>query len=263
VNHCKSFHPVKLWSKVIRGGGALERFVKGQLCASAQHFLTIACSTRFSIKLRRGEANAALTQTSQDSDSEGKDNSYCQCSSGTLTTTLLMMITTNNPCGYTSLPGPATTTAPPPPVTTPPSNPFPYTFTYDQGGVVACQTVSYLQLGSKEVTYCVGDRKTLSAPPPPATTASAAPTQPLTCTFCDDDFVAWTFKISGSIMPLGLPDLEHQMSGCGALTSWSVTGNTAQFNQPFIMKGGCVERAIGSAGASSISCQPDGSCFTI
>jgi hypothetical protein len=161
-------------------------------------------------------------KTSEAPGSESKDISYCQCSSGTLTTSVLMMITTENQCGYTSLPGLTTTKAPPSlPVTTSSSNPFPYTFTYDQGGIVACQTTTHLQSENSLLTYCAGNRKTLSAaPPPPATTAASATptTQPLTCSFCDNDFIAWTFKISGSLVPSGLPDLEHQMSGCGAIT---------------------------------------------
>lgn len=59
-------------------------------------------------------------------------------------------------------------------------------------------------------------------------------------------------------------ELHHQEKGCGALTGWSWTDASstsmakAYFNLPITMKGGCVERAIVSAGGPKISCHSDG-----
>jgi hypothetical protein len=161
----------------------------------------------------------------------------------------------------TSLPTPTINTALPPPPTSGPSNPFPYTFTYFLGGIVACNTVSYLEEDGKAVSYCAGARTTISAvpAPTPATTTSPPTPAPITCSFCDAGF-AWNFFINGSGSGNGLPDLEHQLEGCGALTGWDIQGVNVQFYLPFFMKSGCVERAIQSAGGPSISCQAAGVC---
>jgi hypothetical protein len=177
---------------------------------------------------------------SQDPDAGANGKSYCECSSSALTTMLPMMTSTNNPCGYTSLPTPKFTTALPPPQTSGPSNPFPYTFTYPLGGILGCNTVSYHLVGGTSIGYCAGACTTIIAAPTP----SPAPTNsPITCSFCDAGF-GWTFTISGSGRGNGLPDLQHQLDGCGALTGWTIQGVNVQFNLDFFIKSGCVERAI-------------------
>lgn len=58
--------------------------------------------------------------------------------------------------------------------------------------------------------------------------------------------------------------LHTQEDGCGALTFWTWTDATstedasADFDLPFFIKDGCVERAIVSAGGPKISCQGQG-----
>ncbi|KAJ9293520.1 CAZyme family GH18 [Paecilomyces variotii] len=65
----------------------------------------------------------------------------------------------------------------------------------------------------------------------------------------------------------GGASLNHQEKGCGALTGWEWHGHTdtkysrAYFNLPFIMKAGCVERAIVSAGGPKLSCEFQGYDF--
>lgn len=61
--------------------------------------------------------------------------------------------------------------------------------------------------------------------------------------------------------PIGTDRLHDEEGGCGALTGWSWTdeddngsGGKAEFNLPFFIKDGCVERAIVSAGGPKISC---------
>jgi chitinase len=59
--------------------------------------------------------------------------------------------------------------------------------------------------------------------------------------------------------------LKDEEKGCGALTGWdwdertSTQFSRAYFNLPFIMKAGCVERAIVSAGGPKLSCKYQGS----
>ncbi|RYO82104.1 hypothetical protein DL762_006791 [Monosporascus cannonballus] len=76
-----------------------------------------------------------------------KGDSYCQCSSGDLSTTL-PMDTGRPPCQYTAFTVPPTTTAPP--VTQ-----DPYTFTDPLGNVIACPTWNTFGVGSDiTVTTC-------------------------------------------------------------------------------------------------------------
>ncbi|ELR06921.1 hypothetical protein GMDG_02291 [Pseudogymnoascus destructans 20631-21] len=59
----------------------------------------------------------------------------------------------------------------------------------------------------------------------------------------------------------GGDSLHNQEKGCGALTGWdfiaatSSSSASAYFNLPFLIKTGCVERAIVSAGGPKLSCQ--------
>lgn len=59
----------------------------------------------------------------------------------------------------------------------------------------------------------------------------------------------------------GGSSLHHEEKGCGALTGWVWNEQTdthrssAYFNLPFLMKDGCVERAIVSAGGPKLSCE--------
>lgn len=57
--------------------------------------------------------------------------------------------------------------------------------------------------------------------------------------------------------------LRHEESGCGAITGRGFNGAingfpAAKFNLPTVLKAGCVERAIKSAGGPSIHCKSHG-----
>lgn len=56
--------------------------------------------------------------------------------------------------------------------------------------------------------------------------------------------------------------LRDETDGCGAQTGWSwseeSSGGKANFNLPFFIKSGCVERAIVSAGGPKLSCHDEG-----
>ena len=198
----------------------------------------------------------------------------CQCSSGTFYTKLPLLTGQSDQCGYSSFPSPS-------PTPTPTSNPNPYPFTYtdlEYGNIIACKSSS---IGDAGVMYtvCEGDHTTIgtdsaiyqhytsaeaaasSASAASAVSAAAAiPTGD--CAFWDEDLY-WTFEVYNINGWAGNDGdgLHKQENGCGDLTGWSWgTGDTgneqhAFFNLPFIMKSGCVERAIASAGGpSGLSC---------
>ncbi|RYP53566.1 hypothetical protein DL768_001484 [Monosporascus sp. mg162] len=100
-------------------------------------------------------------------------DSYCQCSSGDLLTTL-PMDGAKPPCQYTELPAPIMTTAPP--VTQ-----DPYTFTDPFGNVIACPTWDTFGVGSDiTVTTCEE---------PSSTIFTAGPTgEAKLCAFTGDTF---------------------------------------------------------------------------
>src|SRR6266516_7611490 len=92
---------------------------------------------------------------SQGTGLSGSVGSHCDCSSGSLVTTLPMMTSTDKPCGYVSLPSPTPTSAPLPLTTAPPS-PFPYTFTDSLGDIIACASASFVRVGGKSISHCGG-----------------------------------------------------------------------------------------------------------
>ncbi|KAM3467667.1 hypothetical protein MY5147_008700 [Beauveria neobassiana] len=80
-----------------------------------------------------------------------------------------------------------------------------------------------------------------------------------------DSFLFWTFSIYDieGWATDGGKKLHKEENGCGALTGWSWQSKTdedsthVEFNLPFFIKDGCVERAIVSAGGPAISCKED------
>lgn len=105
---------------------------------------------------------------------------------------------------------------------------------------------------------------TSSTSQPAATTSTptATPTPYADCAFWDEDLIAYLFEIYNieDWVTDGGASLEKQEDGCGALTSWNWVAATdtsyalVHFNLPTIIKAGCVERAIVSAGGPKISC---------
>lgn len=100
-----------------------------------------------------------------------------------------------------------------------------------------------------------------SNPPPPPTTAVVEPdpTPTADCDFWIAGFY-WYFVVSNikDWSEDGGERLKNEEAGCGAMTGWHFTEATdtqdafASFNLPFIMKSGCVERAIVSAGGPQL-----------
>lgn len=151
-------------------------------------------------------------------------------------------------------------------LTTTKINPFPFTTTDQVGDVIVCAGSSLLYIpGISTFTYCDGTNTTVStATPKPSSTAPpppppSPPPPSADCAFQDEGW-GWTFEVYNiqSWSTDGGDKLHHEEDGCGALTGWSwkVTdsGGQAQFNLPFFIKDGCVERAIVSAGGPKISC---------
>lgn len=124
-----------------------------------------------------------------------------------------------------------------------------------------------------EITSLAPSTTPTTAPPPPVTsnppptpTPTVAPAPSAQCSFWDVDLIAYEFDIfdiEGWVTDGGA-SLEKQEKGCGALTSWSWVAATSttpayvHFFLPTIIRGGCVERAIVSAGGPKISCVAKG-----
>lgn len=106
---------------------------------------------------------------------------------------------------------------------------------------------------------------TTEAEPPPTTTETFTQTPEADCAFWDAGF-AYEFEIYNiwNWAADGGDSLHEEEDGCGALTGWEWTDATddylpkVYFYLPFIMKEGCVERAIASAGGPEISCVGQG-----
>ncbi|KAK0385664.1 hypothetical protein NLU13_6841 [Sarocladium strictum] len=87
----------------------------------------------------------------------------------------------------------------------------------------------------------------------------------------DQDFIAYEieiFNIQGWASDSGA-ELREQESGCGALTFWTWHDTTddkaayVSFDLPTLIKAGCVQRAIVSAGGPKLSCQGKGNTFRV
>lgn len=101
-------------------------------------------------------------------------------------------------------------------------------------------------------------------PPPPTSTEPPLPppSPEAKCIFSDKGFF-YLFEVYG-IRLIEESDLHREENGCGALTGWdwhnadSSIAAFVFFNLPFLIKAGCVERAIVSAGGPKISCDKGG-----
>lgn len=106
-----------------------------------------------------------------------------------------------------------------------------------------------------------------SNPPAPPTTVVVEPdlTPTADCDSWNADFY-WYFVVSNirGWFEDGGESLKNEEAGCGAMAGWQFTEATdtqdafASFNLPFIMKSGCVERAIVSAGGPRLECDGHG-----
>ena len=205
----------------------------------------------------------------------------CQCSSGTLYTTLPIPTGQSNQCGYTVLRSPAPT---PSPTASSNSNLYIYTDSIS-GPVIACKSSSVGNGGGVLYAVCEGDSTNVgldasiysiytmaqssaaSVAAVSAVSASSAAAVPTGSCVFSDKALYWTFEVYNIKNWAGENGdrLHNQVKGCGDLTGWKwSTGNRngdqhAYFNLPFFIKPGCVERSIASAGGpSGLSCSGQG-----
>ena len=132
------------------------------------------------------------------------------------------------------------------------------------GGVIVDPGDFDMPSGTVTVTSVVHPVTTITS----TTVVAQATAASATCEFWDQGW-GWTFKVDNNIAEWaadGGGGLHGQEKGCGALTGWAwveASGPTmrpaaAWFNLPFLIKDGCVERAIVSAGGPKISCRAQG-----
>ncbi|KAL4898449.1 hypothetical protein BDV59DRAFT_197356 [Aspergillus ambiguus] len=122
-------------------------------------------------------------------------------------------------------------------------------------------TFTMTQFGLTE-TLTVVQTATVTTHPTTTVTVVVQPTAQADCAYRITDFfyIFEVYNIRGWSTDGG-SSLHHEESGCGALTGWEWHEHTdthysrAYFNLPFIMKSGCVERAIVSAGGPKLSCK--------
>ena len=103
----------------------------------------------------------------------------CQCSSGSYTTHLPYLTSTDDICGYTSYPAPPITTTPPPSITDS-GDSSPYTQTDPVGNVVVCESSILSKVAvytGVTATLCAGSSTTISTAP----TVAATPTEEVRC----------------------------------------------------------------------------------
>ncbi|CEJ55085.1 hypothetical protein PMG11_01362 [Penicillium brasilianum] len=142
---------------------------------------------------------------------------------------------------------------------TPAPTGFPYTTTSDDTVIAyATSTISYMDVAGYKLTltYGAGSSTVVSTPAPTASCAMWS------------EIAAYMFLIYDiDHWDVDEDDLQSKLkseeSGCGAITAWdfntAVNGSAgAKFNLPTLMKSGCVERAVKSAGGPSISCSGHG-----
>lgn len=143
--------------------------------------------------------------------------------------------------------------------------------TYDPATWCGCNGQIYSTIAGATSDYCAYQTVPASTVKPtqvpkPSTTTSVAPATPTAdCEFWDE-VLFWSFavyNINGWAGDGG-GSLKKQEQGCGGLTGWGwhvddKDHQHANFNLPFTIKKGCVERAIKSAGGpGGLSCKGHG-----
>ncbi|KAL4778141.1 hypothetical protein BJX76DRAFT_352835 [Aspergillus varians] len=120
------------------------------------------------------------------------------------------------------------------------------------------------QFGLQE-TLTVVETVTVTNTPTKTVTVVVPPSAMADCAYWTTDFfyIFEVYNIEGWSTDDG-KKLKDEEKGCGALTGWdwdehtSTSLSRAYFNLPFLMKSGCVERAIVSAGGPKLSCEYQG-----
>ncbi|KAL4919634.1 hypothetical protein BDW62DRAFT_199647 [Aspergillus aurantiobrunneus] len=147
-----------------------------------------------------------------------------------------------------------------------PTQPFTTTDAGDTVIAYASATLDYVNAGGAVHTYSRG------AGP---STIISTPTPQAQCAFWthvgfDYLFVIYDINYWDVDFDELASTLKHEEKGCGAMTAWDYSEHTfagpaAKFRLPTLIKEGCVERAIRSAGgppASDIACDPSGLLFS-
>ena len=199
---------------------------------------------------------------------EGLDGIFCPLSSSSGATSF-------NPCGYTTSPTPCASTA------------QPFTVTQSDGAVVSCASSSYYDYGINTVPTCAGSTQVVStvasiasaysasvaasisassasaaSASASASYAAAAAVPSAYCNILSDWDVGSSFEVGGinGWAGNGGTKLNAQENGCGEVDGWDFQINqTAEFDGKrrdtqiasfglSFFKGGCVERAVHSAG---------------
>ncbi|RMZ84417.1 hypothetical protein DV738_g462, partial [Chaetothyriales sp. CBS 135597] len=131
------------------------------------------------------------------------------------------------------------------------------------------ETFTETQFGLTE-TITVIQTSTTTNTPTKTVTVVVPPTARADCSYWITDFfyIFEVYNIEGWSTDRG-SRLKVEEKGCGALTGWEwheatlIHNARAYFNLPFIMKSGCVERAIVSAGGPKLSCVFEGYDFLL
>ncbi|KAK4197626.1 family 18 putative glycoside hydrolase [Triangularia verruculosa] len=130
-------------------------------------------------------------------------------------------------------------------------------------------TFTAKQFGLTE-TITVIKTSTVTNTPTKTVTVVVPPTATANCAYWVSDFfyIFQVYNIDGWDADGG-KSLKSEEKGCGALTGWEWHERTstryahAYFQLPFLMKSGCVERAIVSAGGPKLSCKFEGYDFIL
>ncbi|KAI0431298.1 hypothetical protein F5Y09DRAFT_340842 [Xylaria sp. FL1042] len=128
--------------------------------------------------------------------------------------------------------------------------------------VIESDVSSFLGLTPPTITTTVVRTTTINYTP--TSWVTVTPTPEARCEYWEDTF-NYVFRIS-EIKWWSLDggsELHKQEKGCGAIADWNcfkneTMGDWVAFDLPFILKAGCVERAIVSAGGPKLSCQDEG-----
>lgn len=133
----------------------------------------------------------------------------------------------------------------------------------DSDGLKSLWTMQISRLASEMAWLLTTTTQVSKTAPTTTTTMDTRPlvTPQATCKYYNAGFfyVFYIYNIAGWNTNDVQSSLRQQEKGCGALTAWDWDYANAEdfsvsFNLPILIKGGCVERAVFSAGGPKISC---------